>query len=96
MTHGPGIEFDPAFSPDGKRVAWRSIRKGNEEVRFANVDGTHVRNLTRHPAVDYAPASSPDGRKIAFASTRRASFGLPHIWVMNADGTTSTWSPGCS
>jgi TolB protein len=85
VTHGQGIEFDPSLSPDGKRVAWRSNRKGNEEVRVANVDGTHVRNLTRHRAVDYAPAWSPNGRRIAFASSRGGS--LPHIWVMNADGT---------
>ena len=56
VTHGEGVEFDPTLSPDGKRVAWRSIRNDNEEVRVANVDGTNVRNLTRHPAADYAPA----------------------------------------
>lgn len=87
VTHGQGIEFDPALSPGGKGVAWRSNRRGNEEIRVANVDGTHVRNLTRHQAVDYAPAWSPDGRRIAFASGRGGS--LPHIWVMNADGTNA-------
>jgi Tol biopolymer transport system component len=85
VTHGQGIEFDPALSPSGKRVAWRSIRNGNEEVRVADIDGTHVRNLTRHRAADYAPAWSPEGRRIAFTSTR--GDGAPHIWVMNADGT---------
>jgi TolB protein len=85
LTHGDGIEFDPALSPDGTRVAWRSVRDGNEEIRVADVDGTNVRNVTHHPAADYAPAWSPDGRRIAFASTRGA--GVPHIWLMNADGT---------
>ena len=85
VTRGMGVEFDPALSPDAKRVAWRSIRNGNEEVRVANVDGSDVRNLTQHPAADYAPAWSPDGRKIAFASTR--GNGLAHIWLMNSDGT---------
>lgn len=89
VTRGPGVEFDPALSPDGKRIAWRSIRNGNEEVRVANVDGTGVRNLTRHPALDYAPAWSPDGDKIAFASTRGNGARLPQIWVMNADGTNA-------
>ena len=89
VTRGRGIEFDPALSPDGKRVAWRSIRNANEEVRVARLDGTNVRNLTHHPALDYAPAWSPDGRKLAFASTRGNSLGLPHVWVMNADGTNA-------
>ena len=87
VTRGRGVEFDPTLSPDGKRVAWRSTRNGNEEIRVANVDGSGVRNLTRHPAGDYAPAWSPDGRKIAFASTRD-NLGS-HVWVMNADGTNA-------
>jgi TolB protein len=86
VTHGRGVEFDPALSPDGTRVAWRSIRNGNEEIRVARVDGSGVRNLTQSPAMDYAPAWSPDGRKIVFASTR-GNNAVPHIWVMNADGS---------
>jgi TolB protein len=70
-------------------VAWRSIRNGNEEVRVANVDGSAMRNLTRHPALDHAPAWSPNGRRIAFASTRGNTLGIPHVWVMNADGTNA-------
>ncbi len=87
LTHGRGVEFDPALSPDGRRVAWRSIRGGNEEVRVARADGTNVHNLTRNPALDYAPAWSPDGRRIAFASTRGNANEIPHIWVMAADGS---------
>jgi Tol biopolymer transport system component len=87
VTRGRGVEFDPTLSPAGTRVAWRSVRNGNEEIRVADVDGSHVRNLTRHPAVDYAPAWSPDGRKLAFASTRASRGGLPHIWIVNADGS---------
>jgi Tol biopolymer transport system component len=87
VTHGRGVEFDPTLSPDGRRVAWRSIRNGNEEIRVANIDGSGARNLTRHPSVDYAPAWSPDGRRIAFASTRGGAGELPHIWVMNAGGS---------
>jgi TolB protein len=87
LTHDRGIHFDPALSPDGRRVAFRS-RIGSEdyEVRVVNVDGSGLRNLTRNAAMDYAPAWSPDGKRIAFASER--GFRLPHIWVMNADGSS--------
>jgi TolB protein len=89
VTHSDGIEFDPTLSPDGKRVAWRSMRHGNEEVRVADVDGTNVRNLTRHPAADYAPAWSSDAHRIAFASTRGSSVGSPHIWVTSVPARSS-------
>jgi hypothetical protein len=75
-----GIEFDPALSQDGKRVAWRSIRNGNEEVRVANVDGSAMRNLTRHPALDYAlhgrpPAAGSRSRPLAVAPSRSRTLG---------------------
>ena len=84
VTHGRGMSFDPSWSPDGTRVAFRSVRGGNEEVRVVDADGTRERNLTGHPAMDYAPAWSPDGRRIAFASTRGSPY--PYIWIIDADG----------
>jgi len=86
LTHDQGVHFDPALSPNGRRIAFRSrIGDENYEVRVVNTDGTGLRDLTNNPAMDYAPAWSPDGRQIAFASERR--FPLPHVWVMNADGS---------
>jgi TolB protein len=87
LTHDRGVHFDPSISPDGQRVVFRSIRSGNEEVRLVNATGGPLRNLTRNAAVDYSPAWSPDGRRIAFASTRGSPNGIPHIWVMDADGS---------
>jgi TolB protein len=86
LTHDRGIHFDPTVSPDGKHVAFRSrIGSDDYEIRVVSIRGTGLRNLTSNPAMDYAPAWSPDGRRIAFASER--GFRLPHVWVMNADGS---------
>jgi TolB protein len=87
LTHDRGVHFDPSISPAGRRVVFRSMRNGNEEIRLANASGGPLRNLTRNAAVDYAPTWSPDGRRIAFASTRGGLGELPYIWVMNADGS---------
>jgi TolB protein len=87
LTHGRGVHFDPSISPDGRRVVFRSIRGGNEEVRLARVGGGPLRNLTHNAAIDLSPAWSPDGRRIAFASSRGVPNGAPFIWVMNADGS---------
>jgi TolB protein len=87
LTDGTGRKFDPALSPDGRRIVFRFQRDDDRtaEIYSMNVDGSRLRNLTRNRAMDYAPSWSPDGKRIVFASDRRGSF--PHIYVMNADGS---------
>jgi TolB protein len=94
LTTEPSLEADPAWSPDGRALAFTSDRAGNLEIYTMNADGSGVTRLTTDTAADYEPAWSPDGRRIAFASTRS---GDAEIYVMNADGTNPvrlTNSPG--
>jgi TolB protein len=80
-----GVNTYPAFSPDGKRLAFRKILgELNSEVFVADADGGHAKNITNHPAFDGWPAWSPDGSRIAFASNRFSSY---EIFVMKADGS---------
>lgn len=65
---GPGIQ--PAWSPDGRRLAFATDREGQYEVYVLNLDNGVVFNLTNHPANDFEPAWSPDGQKIVFTSNR--------------------------
>jgi WD40-like Beta Propeller Repeat len=82
LVTSPGADRDPAFSVDGKQLAFTSTRDGNEEIYRAQVDGTQPVNLTRDPARDHDPDWAADGR-IAFASDRA---GGSHIFAMGADG----------
>src|SRR6185436_11226570 len=66
----PGDVQTPAWSPDGRKLAFVSERDGNAEIYVMNADGSAQENLTRQPANDSHPAWSPDGRKIAFVSRR--------------------------
>jgi Tol biopolymer transport system component len=75
---------EPAWSPDGRKIAFRSTRNGNRDIYVMNADGSGKRNLTRNAASDSRPSWSPDGRKIAFVSNRD---GRLEAHVMNADGS---------
>lgn len=77
----------PAWSPDGRRVAFTAFRHGLGEIYVMNVDGTRQRRLTRNAAHDDHAAWSPNGRRIAFVSMRA---GNAEIYVMNADGSRQT------
>jgi TolB protein len=77
----------PAWSPDGKRIAFSSTFEGNQELYVAEIEGSTRLRLTNDPALDAHPAWSPDGKKIAFATNRWGDF---EIAVMDADGGNLT------
>jgi Tol biopolymer transport system component len=79
---------DPAFSPDGSRIAFASTRDGNAEIYVMNADGTNPTRLTTDPQTDGRPAFTPDGQAVVFHSTRTA--GKQQIWMVNVDGTGLT------
>src|SRR5262249_40715658 len=79
LTSDPGPEFDPDWSPDGTKIAYRDSTRGingDDEVFVMDADGSHKTNLTNNPANDWGPAWSPDGTRIAFNSARGEG-GLP-------------------
>jgi Tol biopolymer transport system component len=78
----------PAWSPDGKRLAFTSQRAGSSDVWVVDLDGSHLRNLTPHPALDDGTTWSPDGERIVFGSNRAAQSQYGgDLYVMRADGT---------
>lgn len=62
------------FSPDGRRIAFGSIRSGSREIYLSNRDGSNVVQLTsfRGPSVVH-PRWSPDGTRLAFTVTMNGS-----------------------
>ncbi len=79
---------DPAFSPDGSRIAFVSQRDGNPEIYVMNADGTGVTRVTSDPQSDGRPAFGADGQSLVFHSSRTA--GKQQIWSVNLDGTGLT------
>ena len=84
ITHNSAKDLSPAWSPDGRRIAFESNRDGGWEIYVMNADGSDVVQLTNNRGWDGGPAWSPDGRRIAFVSDRD---GDREIYVMNADGS---------
>jgi len=84
----------PAWSPDGKRIAWSSTSEGNQELYDADRDGSNRRRLTNHPALDAHPAWSPDGKQIAFATNRWGDFEIAVVDVDSGNLTRLTDSRG--
>jgi TolB protein len=78
------FQVDPAWSPDGGRIAFASKRGGSFDLFVMNADGTGSRRLTSTKEDDVHPSWSPDGERIAFER------GVPGaIHVMSADGSGS-------
>ena len=83
---------DPAWSPNGARIAFSSGRGGDgvDELRVyvMNADGTGVERLAGNDNfLEGLPSWSPDGNRIAFVSGGTDFFDDQEIYVMNADGS---------
>ena len=74
----------PAWSRDGRKIAFRSDRDGNGEIYVMNADGSGLTRLTRNPASDGGAFWSHDGRRIFFV---RSKHGNSDIYVINADAS---------
>lgn len=83
LTDFPGVERQPALSPDGKTVVYVASPRGNKDLFLLRVGGRKPVNLTEDSDVDEtAPAFSPDGGRVAFRSERSGG----GIFVMEATG----------
>ncbi len=86
LTDAWSYDDNVSWSPDGKKIAFRSGRDGlyNHEIYVMDADGSGQTNLTRTVGHDMFPRWSPDGSMIFFVSERG---GGKDIYVMGADGS---------
>ncbi len=95
LTRGEGIQYQPAWSPDGNRIVY-SAGSGprSKEIFVIGADGTGEKQLTQNNSNEFTPSWSPDGQQIVFSSNITGDF---EVWSMNADGSEAkqlTHSPG--
>ncbi len=73
----------PAWSPDGRTIAFFGYRDGGYDLWAVDLDGKNQRKLTWGPYDDREPAFSHDGTRIAFSSDRGGQTTGYDIWVMD-------------
>lgn len=98
LTSNSVRDTDPAFSPDGSKIAFRSARgedpKAHEEIWIMDADGQNPKQLTFYPEGQAPPSRSlykagppvwsPDGKWITFISHRNGRY---NIYKIRPDGT---------
>lgn len=102
LTSDPASDIQPAFSPDGKRIAFASNRSGNWDIWIVSIDGGPAVQITQGRSDELHPNWSPDGRQLVF-SRLPVNGGPWELWIADAGsgatrrfighGLFPDWSP---
>ncbi len=71
--------MSPAWSPDGKRIAYVSFEGKRAQIYIATVASGERRVVSAAPGINGAPAWSPDGRQLALVLSKS---GTPKIYLL--------------
>jgi Tol biopolymer transport system component/uncharacterized RDD family membrane protein YckC len=89
LTNNPAPDRGPAWSPDGRKIAFDRELDEVDDIVVMNADGSDQTNLTKtSDAAEQSPTWSPDGTRIAFS--RRTDDDEYEVFVMSADGSGKT------
>lgn len=70
LTNSSGYDAEAVVSPDGKKIAFTSIRSGDLEIWTMNIDGTNLKQVTSGLGYDGGCFFSHDSKKLVFRSSR--------------------------
>ncbi len=75
MIPMPGLDqqLNPAFSPDGKRIAFLAVKGGDADIYTYSFETKSIVNITQDRSFDFAPTFSPDGEWIYYSGVQGTS-----------------------
>ncbi len=87
ITHSPGEESWPKFSPDGKQIGYTARYNGNSDIFVMPVTGGVPTRVTYNSASDRMIDWHPNGKQILFASARENGVGrLNQFFLVDKNG----------
>jgi serine/threonine-protein kinase len=84
LRETPGDYYNPAFSPDGKRLALEINDGKRSDIWVYEWERDTLTRLTFAGEVNYCPVWTPDGQRIAYSSQEKG--GASNLWWIRADG----------
>jgi eukaryotic-like serine/threonine-protein kinase len=87
---GPGGGFDPAWSRDGKQIAFTSVQGGNRGIYYIDAAGKNKpQRVSAAGAIEYQPRWSADGKQLVFTSITNGY----NVFKSDLDGSKLTQIP---
>ena len=94
LTQGPAYHSEPAFSPDGSKIALTMDLDGNLDIGVVDSAGGDIKRLTTDTGLDFAPDWSADGQGLYFVSRRHGNLDIFYLDLATGQITSVVATPG--
>jgi Tol biopolymer transport system component len=87
LTHVPGYDGGPFFSPDGQRIIWRRFDPSglSADIYTMKTDSSDVRRISYFRSISWAPFYHPSSEYVIFTSNK-LGFSNFELFIVDADG----------